>query len=186
MAKIPIQKKEIEGKECPTCGQKTHYVSSLNKGMVETLRAFFNAVRLKRLNDIRMAGMVVDHKTPEWADLGTRTEAGRITHSQYDNHSHMRAHGLIAELGEPNHYCLTKKGMKLLRGEPVEAHAVVEKRTHSNVGYVAHANGELVMTDIRQIMKSGRGWWDNWEYDIAPDGSLEWHDPKARERADLV
>lgn len=176
MPKTPIK---YQPKSCESCQQTTDYVSKLNKGMASFLVTFARAVTIKAENRVRLTEIMVDPKTPEWSSAQKRAAEGKITQTQYNNFSHLCRHGLIVNV-ETGVFVLTKKGAAFLRGEPVERAAVVEKRTHSNIGYVADADGKIVMTDIWEVMKSRDGWWSGWNYDIADDGSLVFHDGQAK------
>ena len=136
--------------KCECCGQTTTYASKVNKGMATFLHEISKAVQSSGKNDITMKDLL---------------KSGQITHSQYDNRSHLRCHGFIASIGV-NRYCLTKKGAAFLRGEPVEAVAIVEKKTHSNVGYLSDADGVIYMTTIKEIHRGKEGYWDGWNYEI--------------------
>lgn len=166
---IPDYKKET----CECCGQTTTYASKINRGLASMLRTFANAVQT-RGNNITMKDLIVDPKAEEWSDPAARRNGGRITPTQYDNRSHLRCHGLIANIGT-NKYCLTKKGAAFLRGEPVEAIAIVQKKTHSNIGYLADPNG-TIMTTIQEVYRGKEGYWAGWDYDIV-DGELVFRTP---------
>lgn len=175
---MPKTSTKYQEHHCSECNQTTDYASKLNKGMATFLLTFARAVTIKGENRIRLTEIMVDPKTPEWASATKRAAEGKITQPQYNNFSHLCRHGFIV-IVETGVFVLTKKGAAFLRGKPVEKAAIVDKRTHSNVGYVADADGSVLMTDIWEVMKSKDGWWSGWNYDIADDGSLIWnHQPK--------
>lgn len=124
--------------------------------MVKALRAFANEVARTGVNDIT---------TKDLMDKGT------FTWIQNGNKVHLRCHGFIQKLKEPSHWCLTKKGAAFLRGEVVEAIAIIDKKTHSNIGYAANENGCIYTTTLKDVLKSIEGWWDGWNYEII-DGKL--------------
>lgn len=151
--------------KCECCRQTTTYASKLNKGLVDALINIAVAIQIKGKNDIIPGDLAVSTKDPMWSTPSIRRQHGMITHSQYNNLSHLRCHGLVALLDVKN-YCLTKKGAAFLRGEEVEAVAVIEKATHSNIGYIADAEGVTFKTTIRQIFRNKEGYWDGWDYEI--------------------
>jgi hypothetical protein len=171
MPKNPIQH---EAHRCESCGQTTTYVSKVNKGMATLLGTIAVAIRIKGENRIKLTDLLVDPKTHEWSIAGKRLAEGRITQTQYNNFSHLCRNGLLVNV-DVGTFLIPKKGWAFLRGEPIEAAAVIDKKTHSNVGYVADADNVVHMTDIRALFRSQDGWWSGWDYDIGPNGELIHH-----------
>lgn len=157
--KVPIMKYKKE--VCSHCQQTTTYALKINKGLVDLLMAFANAVKI-RGNDIVATKIICPTRI---TDRITRMERGWITDVQYSNLSHLRYHGLIASIGT-NRYCLTSKGASFLRGEEVEAVAIVNKAQKMNIGYLADDNGKIYRTNMKTVFKGKDGYWDGWDYEI--------------------
>lgn len=121
--------------KCSCCRQTLTYLVPVDKGTVEIVRAIAFAVQKKGINIIhpRREMEVSGHTYEDWENLSMQ---GLITSNQVGNLSKARFHGLIARVKDnPGNYCLTDKGLEFLRGEPVPKYAVVQKSTHTQIGY---------------------------------------------------
>lgn len=113
-------------KVCSSCGQRETYLLPIDRGTTLIVKAFAAAVRRKGINLIHIEKeMEVPRK--EWTYARAVSE-GVLTSVQIGNRTRARVHGLIAMVhDEPGNWCLTSKGAKFLRGEPVQRYAIVQK-----------------------------------------------------------
>ncbi len=141
---------------CPHCGQAETYIIGLDQGSVDILRALYFAVIRKGLNNVHLRNECETGRVG--LDYETMIHEGMMTSNMVGNASRPRFHGLIAHVdGEPGHYCLTNKGMKFLRGEPVPRHAIISKVEGHNIGYW-HPEDTVRITDFK-----GQGVYWGWD-----------------------
>lgn len=147
--------------------------NQLNKGIAEIVRAVANAVRIKGVNCVHATDeMCVTEDDPRYPNALVRTQAGKVTFNARSNFSHARAHGLIAQVeGSPGCYCLTTKGTRFLRNEPIEQVAIIDMRDSHTAGYLADQTGETIKTTISKVYGEDRGFWDGFDYEIV-DGKF--------------
>lgn len=138
---------------CPHCQQTTNYITGVDRGMAAIVRAFGNAVRAKGVN--------VLHPLKELAadpgmSVAQAVAAGKLTGSMSRNTSRARSHGLLARIeGRAGNWCLTKKGVAFLRGEPVPKYAIIDKVTGHTAGYY---EPETYTASIRELDPSAPFW----------------------------
>lgn len=140
---------------CEACNQTTEYILPIDRGTVDILRAISVAIGRKGINAI--------HPRKEIEREKSDIENGFLNSNQVGNLSRPRFHGLIASLdGAAGNYCLTRKGAKFLRGEPVPRYAIISKSEGHQKGYF-HPD-ELVCT-INDF-KNPDEYWEAINYEI--------------------
>jgi hypothetical protein len=167
----------FESTVCQSCGHTQDYSIRIDKGTAMTMMAIANRIRIKGKNQVHLLQemTVANPKAggfDTWQDM---VRAGFISMRMLGNATRPRLHGLIAFHDEGSgQYLLTPKGAKFLRGDPVELEVIVEKLTHSNVGYRGTADGPY-MTTIHAALRDEAPFWDLETYSkmlgkTAPDG----------------
>ena len=133
--------------KCEACGQGITYLLPLDRGSAEIMIAIGRAIRTKGINII--------HPRKE-------IEGKLLSSNQVGNLSRPRFHGLIAKVKSagPGNYCLTEKGGRFLRGEPVQKYAIVSKAEHHNIGYY-----EDETVTISKLLGSTT-YWEGIDYEI--------------------
>lgn len=107
---------------CECCGMDKEYRSGLNKGLVHVLIQIAKAIKAKGINCIHLDKEALAQ--------------GYLTSNQKGNASHLRIHGLLAEVqDEPGNWCLTTKGINFLQGALIPRYAVRSKTEHRTIGY---------------------------------------------------
>lgn len=106
---------------------------------------------------IQKKGINVIHPRKEievGVSFGTQNamDIGKMTSNQVGNLSHPRFHGLIARV-ESGNYCLTRKGARFLKGEPIQKYAIVSKITGHQEGYWAKFGDDRDLVTIKQLLK---------------------------------
>ncbi len=135
---------------CGGCGQTTNYVTSVDKGMADIVRAFAFAIKKKGVNVIHPAKEMMPSQT-----LQTREEAirdGRLTPSQANNLSRARSHGLLFRVqGHYGNWGLTRKGITFLRGEEIPKFVIIDKTTGAVLGNWKPDEYRVKMSDFSAI-----------------------------------
>lgn len=133
---------------CPTCGQTTTYLLSIDHGTVEVLKAIARFIGRKGINIV--------HPRKEM-------EGAYLSSNQVGNLSRARFHGLIASVAKnPGNYLLTTKGAAFLRGAIVPRTAIVSKAEGRQIGY--HEEDRDLCT-IKDFLGAGE-YWEGINYDI--------------------
>jgi hypothetical protein len=124
---------------CAQCGQTTHYVSTLNRGMARTLKTVAAYLKSKGINAV--------HARKEM-------EGVYITSNEVGNLSHIVLHGLLEHTdGEVGNYSLTEAGIAFLNGADVPRVVEVSKRDGTRTPVLAAG-----MTNILKLAKEKDKW----------------------------
>ena len=135
---------------CEFCGQTKTYLLPVDRGTVSILKAVAGCIREKGINCV--------HLTKEVLEQGFFT-----SHHQTGNISRPRFHGLVAKVeGKIGNFCLTRKGAKFLKGEPIPRFAIISKEEHRQVGYYKPDEHQCVISDF---FKEGE-YWEGINFDI--------------------
>jgi hypothetical protein len=135
---------------CPTCGQKTTYELTLDTGTAKMMTAISDYIRKKGIN--------VFSNTKEMIGNGYDfNAAGNITRP--------RAHGLIARIpGKATNYCITDKGFRFLKGEPIESVVIMKKASKGEPSHaIGHEGPEI---KISQLLSGWSEYWSANGYEI--------------------
>lgn len=121
---------------CGACGQRLGYKSSMSKGIVAVLKLVMQKVEEKGLNVVHIEKEMV--------------QTSILTGNQGRNATHMVRLGLLAHIdGETGNYCLTRKAMEFLNGDPVPKWVEVSKRREGEGSRtVAHSDETCVVSDF--------------------------------------
>lgn len=107
-------------------------------------------------------------------------EPGLITVTQFGNRSHMEKLGLIAHL-EVSNYCLTRKAMAFLQGEPIPREVVVKKSAKGKTGASKTVQHSTETCTIHDFMDKGEYWivpgFEIQEGRVIPKGPNQFHMP---------
>lgn len=144
---------------CECCGQTTHYALRLDRGTALIVLALYNAIRDRKENRVHLINdmSIRNPKEGGFANYSDMVQGGKMTFRMVANASRARYHGLIAFVDEGSgEYLLTPKGAKFLHGEPVPRTAIIEKKSHHNVGY--HHPEDT--TTIFELLKDRSLTWD--------------------------
>lgn len=119
------------------------YRSGVSRGTVKVLKMIFKKVAEKDTNAIHIEKELV--------------QRGFLTGNEGRNCTHMVRLGPIAHVeGEPGNYCLTRKGVDFLNGNPIPKYVTVAKRTESHGSRtVTHSEETCVIQDFN---KAGEYW----------------------------
>jgi len=133
---------------CAHCGQSMTYALPVDKGTADIVRALAIAITRKGINIIHvrkeMEGKVAD------------IQNGILNSNQVGNLSHARSHGLIAKVKDnKGNYCLTSKGARFLKGDPIPRIAVISKKDKRQIGYI---NGETDVISIKDFLAENEYW----------------------------
>ena len=138
--------------------------------MSDIVKSIAVAIGKKGINAIHpMKEMLCD---PREVPASERIKRGLLTPRQLGNITHVCRHGLVTRLDEPGTFCLTRKGAAFLRGEAVPLVAIIDKRTHHNIGYVENKDGMPIKTTIHAMQKSG-DYWEGIGYDIVEGNVIQ-------------
>lgn len=145
---------KYERERCEHCGQTTTYLVPLDRGAAIIVKALAAAIRRKGINCIHpVKEMEVPRR--EWSYERAITE-GVLPSNFIDNFSRVRFHGLIARVkGAAGNWCLTSKGVRFLKGEPMPRYVIRSKAAKRNLGY--YEPGALTVT-IYELAKEGETW----------------------------
>jgi len=155
-----MPKPRYEPPTCECCGQTKTYALIIDRGTAEIVQATAMAIRKKKVNCVHPRN---DMETKPYTDMH---HDGFLSSNQVGNLSRARFHGLIARVKDmPGSYCLTSKGAKFLRGEAVQAAAIVSKVEKRNIGYLENYN-----TTLKEIIKDDVRW-KGLDYEVV-DGRL--------------
>lgn len=165
----PDYKKEV----CHECGQSTTYLLALDRGTAIIVKAVAAAIKRKGINIIHpKKEMEVPIK--EWS-YSVAVPNGLLTSVQIGNMTRARVHGLIARIkGEPGNWCLTSKGAKFLRGEPVPRYAIIRKtrsgeRSRKDDYYMPDTH----TVTVNEIDTEGAKYWEPIGFDIVEGRVVE-------------
>lgn len=139
---------------CEHCGQTTTYLVPLDRGAAIIVKALAAAIRRKGINCVH-PGKEMEVPRREWSYERAVTE-GVLPSNFIDNFSRVRFHGLIARVkGEAGNWCLTSKGARFLRGEPVARYVIRSKATKHNLGYY---EPETLTVTVHELRKADELW----------------------------
>lgn len=134
---------------CEHCGQTTDYLLAIDRGISDILIGFIRAVKDIKSNCVHPIKMC---------------EQGYLTVNQVKNLSRARFHGLIARIdNKSGWWCLTTKGGKFLRGDPIPKFCVVSKSLSKQVGYW---QPEIHTIDIKSLVKIDSDYWEIKNFDV--------------------
>lgn len=126
---------------CAHCSQKKTYVLAVDQGTVDIVKAIARFIKIKGINAV--------HPRKEM-------EGKFLTSNQVGNLSRARFNGLIAKIpGNSGNYCITRKGVDFLSGQPIPRFAVIDKTQRMTVGYYLP---EELQCDIKDFIRDGEYW----------------------------
>lgn len=144
---------------CDHCGQTQDYLINLDKGSALIVMALAYAVKRLDRNKIHLA-KEMEIATPDivrdFGDLWSAIRAGYMSARMTDNILRPKYFGLVAQCdgGGKGEYLLTPRGARFLKGDPIEAAAVIDKRTHSKRMYWEPSGS----TTIHELLAGGQMW----------------------------
>ena len=150
---------------CSHCGQSITYLSTIDQGAVDILRAMSVAIHRKQINVIHpRKEMETAYALDNFREM---IKAGKITSNMTGNLSKARFHGLIAKIkGEPGNYCITSKGFQFLRGRIIPKYAIISKVTKDkdNIGYYLEETEKISIKEFTEDMESP--YWEIINFDV--------------------
>ena len=151
------KKEKYQPAVCDHCGLQTTYPLAVDRGTALIVKALSVAIRNKGINIVHpRKEMEVSRK--DWSFARCINE-GKVTSSMICNFIRPKTHGLIAPVkGEAGNWCLTKKGLAFLQGEPILKY-VIARKTSKKTGR-SHNGGYwgTEMVTIDQFNKGGDFW----------------------------
>jgi len=156
-----MSKQEFKPQYCKCCGQTTNYKITINRGIADTIKAIAVAIKRKGINCIHPR-KEMEINTGQ-IDYKTMVSDGKLTSNQVGNLSRCRFHGFIARVDKhKGNYCLTRKGIEFLRGEPIPQYAVVSKSEKRLLGYYMENKFYCRIEDFKPEME----YWDGINFHI--------------------
>lgn len=138
---------------CGACSQSCNYTTGIDKGITDILRSFAVAIRAKGVNVIHPVKEMTMTTPLNRADA---IASGKLTSSQQKNLSRARSHGLLARVsGSYGNWCITRKGIAFLKGEPVPKYAIIDKITGNTLGYWRPEDFQCSIADFAAVPPSG-------------------------------
>lgn len=156
------KKRKFEPHICETCTQTTEYVIRLDKGSAHIVMALAEAVRRCDRNRIHLKNDMLTTHPEELGGYNNMVAAGFMTSWMIGNVLRPKYFGLVAQVdgGGQGEYLLTPKGARFLRGDPVEAVAVIDKKTHSKKRYLEEEGTVTIFDLLKRDQKGTTPYWN--------------------------